>query len=284
MGKIVRYLGACMGLGAQIRACERGPEVLFPNIDLLYPRGEGTVLSRIHAFNLCLADEVAKILKRGEFPIVLGGDHSIAVGTWNGVRHTLAQPLGLVWIDAHMDGHTCETTPSGAFHGMPLAGLLGYGESEMAALLGPIPVLFPQNVILIGTRSFEEGEAALFEKLKIKIYFMEEVARRGIKAIFQEALERIQTPCLGLSLDLDAVDPSDAPGVGSPKPNGLCAKELLSALSCFQDRLTAFELVEYNPERDVQHKTRDLAYEILNRVFSSVKKSIPVLQGDLIGF
>lgn len=282
-------IGACSCWGAQIRACERGPEVcrergLFErlrqqgvalaDVEMLYPSQraiEGTVplaraIALVHEFNLRLVEAVRRALRQGLFPIVMGGDHSIAVGTWN----AFTPPFGLLWIDAHMDSHTPETTPSGAYHGMPLAGLLGYGAPEMAKLIQSQALLAPRNVVLIGVRSFEEGEAALLKRLNVRVYLMEEVRQRGLVPIFHEALAYLAetTPRYGISLDLDVFALEEAPGVGSPEPGGILKRDLLPLLAqCGKDsRLMGLELVEFNPERDPDHRTCELLFEILTEM------------------
>lgn len=296
MQRHYRFLGACSGWGAQIRSCESGPQDLikgliegkvFPvltdnQIEMLFPlkRAKDVAvplaqsLPLIHEFNLRLAVAAARAIDQGEFPFSIGGDHSNAVGMWNGVRRALlkktSQPLGLIWIDAHMDGHVPETTPSGAWHGMPAASLLGYGEGRLAQLTQKEPVLLPENLVYIGVRSFEEGEAALLEKLKVKIYFIDEVKERGLETVLKEAVERIapRTGGFGISLDIDAIDPEDAPGVGSPEPGGISGQELLAALPRFvkDPRLVGFEMVEYNPDRDIGNKTQNLIFELLKKI------------------
>jgi Arginase/agmatinase/formimionoglutamate hydrolase, arginase family len=169
-----------------------------------------------------------------------------------------------------MDAHTPETTPSGAFHGMPVAALLGAGASEMAQLLHKTAVLQPKNLALIGVRSFEEEEASFLKSLNVKIYFMDEVKRRGLKEIVPEAIAHIcqGVSGYGVSLDLDAIDLHEAPGVGSPEVGGLEKNELLRELARIgkDERLIGFELVEFNPEKDISHKTRETAFEILKEV------------------
>ncbi len=171
------WIGAASGWGAQVRSCEEGPERLKelcslqpwgnrdPSLftaETLYPSlraSEGASLSLrrfslVTAINHRLADEVFAALQKGRFPVVVGGDHSLAVGTWNGVGQFCsakdASDFGLIWIDAHMDAHTPETTPSGAWHGMPLAALLGFGERGLAQLMRSSPILKPENLCLIG--------------------------------------------------------------------------------------------------------------------------------------
>ena len=192
-----QLIGANCGWGAQRKECELGPDTLFEkgllqflqkhqissHWNSFYPKkriGEGELsfaqsLPILHDFYLSLADLVTQALEENAFPIVLGGDHSIAIGTWNGVnRYFQSQgkgPLGLIWIDAHMDAHTLKTTPSKAWHGMPLAVLLGYGKDEMAKLLQANPVLAPQNTSLIGTRSFEK-RGRRFSQASKRPYFL----------------------------------------------------------------------------------------------------------------
>jgi arginase len=282
-----RLIGAASGWGAQLKACEEGPDTLLESgllgaFPILYPEKRAKdhripldqTLPLVHHFNLSLAREVKKVLDAGDFPIVLGGDHSIAVGTWNGVyQHSKKQhrlPLGLIWIDAHMDAHTPQTTPSGAWHGMPLAGLLGYGDPKMAQLFEKTPVLFPEHLCLIGIRSFEEGEAKLLDELNVRIFFMEEIAQKGMRAVMRAAIDHVKrgTKSFGVSLDLDVMSPEEAPGVGSPESNGIPFRDLLEALKLLpqEDHLVAFELVEYNPERNQHERTAHLCYEILAAV------------------
>ena len=290
------FIGACSCWGAQIHTCERGPQdlvqsglferlqdegVAIADITLLYPskRAQDLEISLanslpiIHQFNLQLAHKVEESLLNDHFPIILGGDHANAVGTWNGVRKALKKPLGLIWIDAHMDAHTPETTPSGAWHGMPVAALLGHGDPHLAHLLHKEPVLLPEHLILIGIHSFEAGERALLEKLKVKIYFVDEVQTRGLQTVMKEAIAYLaqKTPFFGVSLDLDVIDPIDAPGVGSPEPGGIAGNDLLHSIPLWahHPHLAAFELVEFNPTRDRGHHTRKWVYEILKRVCQS---------------
>jgi arginase len=275
-----QLIGACSGWGAQIRSCEQGPQDLLENEGtLLYPKRKASdselsfkeALPIIHEFNLRLAKLVEKTVESGSFPIIIEGDHSSAVGTWNGIRKAHKGDLGLLWIDAHMDSHTPETTPSGAWHGMPLAALMGFGLKEMAQLIDVKPVLLPEHVVLIGVRSFEEGEKALLDRLNVKIYYMDEVKRRGFSTVFKEAIEKVsqKTFGFGVSLDIDVVDPEDAPGVGSPEPHGLRGKELLEGLKALKNpKLVGVEISEYNPARDQSQKTKQLVREILKKVIS----------------
>lgn len=289
MKRNFHVIGACSCWGAQIRACEKGPEALLDGkvferlkkkgidiheVEMLYPEIQAKEkeiplsqsLPLIHHFNTQLCHAVRKALQLQLFPIVIGGDHSIAIGTWN----AFDPPFGLIWIDAHMDAHVPETSPSGAYHGMPVAALLGRGFPEMAALVKKGAVIAPQNLAFIGVRSYEEGEEALLKELGVKIYFMDEVKMRGLKEVLPEAIAHVtkRTSRYGVSLDLDAFDLKEAPGVGSPEEGGIEKREFLPLLSLFRkdSRLIGFEIVEYNPDRDVDHKTLELTYEVLYEV------------------
>jgi arginase len=298
MKRKCRIIGAATGWGAQLRATERGPDALkeaglFERLlemgstlkgwDTLYPLKrfveEDVPLSQalplVHDFNLRLADLVTKTLEAGEFPLILGGDHSIAVGTWNGVYQHLQKkskfPLGLIWIDAHMDAHTPETTPSGAWHGMPLAGLLGFGDPKMANLKGLGAVVQPENLCIIVARSFEEGEEALLKKLNVKVVYAPQVLERGFRSVLHEAIAHVtrNTACFGVSLDLDCVDPTEAPGVGSPETGGVKAAALLEGISHelhHRKDLISMEVVEYNPERNHLGMTAELCFQIIKAI------------------
>ncbi|MBY0292646.1 MAG: arginase [Alphaproteobacteria bacterium] len=288
--KTTAFIGFSSGWGAQVRETEKGPlsfydsdvlsslslpwvwqETLLPiktAQEVNLPPGDLT-LPYIEDMCRRISSSIEEALRHQQFPVVIGGDHTVAAGTWPGVVHHLKakQKFGLIWIDAHMDAHTMETSFSHAYHGMPLAMLLGFGEPSMCNLLEEGPVLNPQHVCLIGVRSYEEGEAALLQRLGVRIYFMKEVEERGFKAVFQEALQLVkkETKGFGLSIDLDGFDPDEAPGVGSPAPHGLKAQEVLPVLSMVRhDRLLkALEIVEYNPDLDKDEKTLFLMKDLL---------------------
>ncbi|MDK9715602.1 MAG: arginase [Sulfuritalea sp.] len=203
-----------------------------------------------------LADSVGGHLEHGDFPLVIGGDHSCAIGTWSGVKRVLGAEarLGLIWIDAHMDSHTVATSQTRNIHGMPLASLLGHGDPRLTGVAGAGAKLLPEDVCLIGVRSFESDEAVLLKQLGVRVYFMHEVRRRGLAEVFAEALSRVgrHTRGYGISIDLDALDPAEEPGVGTPVPGGLLRADLTDALALAHgdEKLLAVEIVEYNPYRD----------------------------------
>ena len=208
-----------------------------------------------------LARSVLPLASKGDKFCVVGGDHSCAIGTWSGVHEAIRErgDLGLIWIDAHMDSHTPETSESGLIHGMPLACLLGYGYPTLTSVLNDQVKLKPENVCLIGVRSFEKGEADLLKKLNVRVYFMDEVEKRGFSAVMLEAVELVSrhTVNYGVTIDIDSVDPIDAPGVDVPEDAGIRGKDLCDGLRqvVSDPRLIATEVVEFDPGHDVDGKT-----------------------------
>ncbi len=235
---------------------------------MVHPLQDKSIIDTVSHVCTALAKDVAELVTKQKTFTVIGGDHTAAIGTWSGVHYALQNDLGLIWIDAHMDSHTPETTLSGRLHGMPLACLLGYGYPALTGILEQTPKIKPENVCLIGVRSFEEGEAALLAKLNVRIYFIEEVKQRGIAEVLQEAITQVSknTVGYGISLDLDAIDPKNAPGVDVPELNGVNDQALLNALKIVaaDPRLIATEIVEFDPSRDMYQKTEKLITELLD--------------------
>ncbi|MBI1285074.1 MAG: arginase [Thiobacillus sp.] len=285
--RAIVVIGAASGAGAPDPSCGEGPVALrrsraFHGSPLRHvewdailrvPRAQrDTPLHAVATLCARLADEVSGALRAGHFPLVVGGDHSCAIGTWSGVHHALAGkgPLGLIWIDAHMDSHTFATTPSGQIHGMPLACLLGHGDALLTSIEGPQAKLRPEHVCLIGVRSFEVGEAELLHRLGVRVFDMGEIRRRGLAEVFDEALAIVRrgTAGFGVSVDLDALDPGEEPGVGTPVPGGLRRDALADALSHLRGdpAFVAMEIVEYNPRRDRRHATAAAAGVLLDAI------------------
>lgn len=269
-------IGAACGAGAPDPGTTEGPDALrryraFHDTPLQHvaweailrvPRGaRDTPLHAVAALDAKLAQEVEAVLHAGYFPLVVGGDHSCAIGTWSGVHRARAPvgPIGLVWIDAHLDSHTFATTPSGRIHGMPLAALLGHGEAALTSIGGAQAKLLPEHVCVIGARSYEAGEAALLERLGVRVFTMDEVRRRGLSAVFDDALAIVGagTAGYGVSIDLDVLDPDEAPGTGTPVAGGLKRDELAAALARLANdpAFLAMEIAEYNPRRDHGYAT-----------------------------
>lgn len=291
--KTVRLIGAASCWGAQKSQCALGPDVVRDTgialalnkagLDItwkavLHPNNgeENPVQSVPLIADLCerLSEQMFEIINRGERFCVIGGDHSCAVGTWSGVFDALQPvgPLGLIWIDAHMDSHTPETSPSGALHGMPLACLLGYGHKALCELRVAEAKLRPQHVCLIGVRSFEPEEQALLERLGVRVFYMHEVKSRGLDTVMTEAVEQVShgTCGFGLTIDVDAVDPKDAPGVGSPVPEGIEGEALVEVLTGLseQPQFVGAEIAELNPMLDNNNKTTKLVTEMIRTLFA----------------
>jgi len=226
-----------------------------------------------------LATAVSHLVGKKQQLCVVGGDHAAALGTWSGVYHSIHEQgdLGLIWVDAHMDSHTPETSESGRIHGMPLACLLGYGYSEFTTILDEKPKVKPENICLIGVRSYEAGEAEFLKRLGVRIYFMDEIKQRGFNIIWAEAVALVSknTFGYGVSIDVDAFDPSIAPGVDVPEPDGLFLDDFLPALSTITNdpKLLATEIVELDPSRDQQTITEKLVVAILEVLAKPVSSS-----------
>ena len=258
---------ALLALGIEA-ACRRNGHHVTRGETLFPPVGERwTVLATLLRNH---AASVRQSMECGHIPLVLGGDHSIAAGTWRGVGSALGEAPGLIWIDAHLDAHTPATTPSNNPHGMPLAALFGHGVEEMTGVPGP--QLDPKRVVLIGLRSWEEEEHALLQSLGVHLYDMGTVAHHGLATVMRYALEIARGPGkghFGISLDMDALDPHEASAVGTPAEHGLYANELMTVLRslAYEPGFCAVELVEYNPRLDVAGHTGRLAIELLSSLF-----------------
>ena len=286
MSKTVYMLGYASDIAAAHQGTGDGPSVLQQspymkslvdiglNIQwqaLLKPASQPSFSKNkiIAELNQELAAHTHRLVADKKFFTVVGGDHSSAIGTWSGVaKATQSQgEIGLIWIDAHMDSHTPETSPSGNIHGMPLACLLGYGEESLTHILTSSPKFKPENICMIGIRSYEPGEAELLKRLNVRIFFMEEVDRRGLDAVMADALEIAtrNTIGFGVTIDIDGIDPQDAPGTGVAEENGIRAKALCAALKPIsqQPSLLGIEIVEFDPHRDKNHLTEKLVPQLM---------------------
>jgi len=216
---------------------------------------------------------VATSIQGGRFPLVLGGDHSLSAGSIRGAaRH---KKLGLIWVDAHADFNTAETTPSGNIHGMPLAALCGMGDPRLVRLWEEetAPVLDPRRVAVIGARDLDLGEKRNLREADVMVQSMEQIDRIGMVAALEKAIHRVSRDVDGiyLSLDMDALDPRHAPGVGTPVPGGLTYREAHLACEVVAEtgRLIGMDLVEVNPILDVQNQTAILAVEFIRSALGS---------------
>ena len=220
------------------------------------------------------AELVVKTLEAGKMPVVLGGDHSVAVGTVSGVAEFYRrqeQRIGLVWIDAHSDINTPESSPSGNVHGMPLAAIMGLWPSELANIFGFSPKVQPENCVLVGVRDIDQTEKNNIRKAGIEVFTMRDIDERGMRTVIEEALRMAGRGTAGyhISLDMDWIDPEDAPGVGTPVRGGATYREAHLAMEIIADhsRMLGFEIVEVNPVIDEHNRTADLAVELTLSAF-----------------
>ncbi|SDZ12910.1 arginase [Evansella caseinilytica] len=227
-------------------------------------------LEEVVKANQSLAESVADVIDEGDFPLVLGGDHSIAIGTLAGVAKKY-ENLGVIWYDAHGDLNTGETSPSGNIHGMPLAVSLGIGHPTLTEIGGYAPKIKPENIVIIGARSLDDGEKDLIHEKGIKVYTMHEIDRMGMTLVMEEAIKHVtrNTDGVHLSLDLDALDPQHAPGVGTPVVGGTTYREAHLAMEMLAERniISSAEFVEVNPILDVKNQTAEAAVGLIGSLF-----------------
>lgn len=248
--------------------------------DILIGQTDGSVDTETNLRNLkaitkateALGDKVFNVAEAGNFPLVLGGDHSIAIGTLAGIseRH---ENLGVIWYDAHADMNTSDTSPSGNIHGMPLAASFGHGHEKLTNIRGYSPKVKPENIVIIGARSVDPGERELIKEHGIRVYSMHEIDKMGMHAVIEESIkylkEERKTDAVHLSLDLDGIDPMYTPGVGTPVPGGISYRESHLAMEMLFDAniITSAEFVEVNPILDEKNKTADVAVALIGSLF-----------------
>jgi arginase len=217
-----------------------------------------------------LAALVGQALARGSLPLVIGGDHSAAAGSVSGASlhfRGRGEKIGLIWLDAHADMNTPESSPSGNVHGMPLASLLGMGPPELAELLGYKPKIEARNTVIVGLRDVDQMEKPHVRNSGVRAFTMRDIDERGLRAVMDEAIRAASDGTAGfhLSLDMDFVDPKDAPGVGTPVRGGVTYREahLAMEMICDSRRMVSLEVVEVNPVIDEVNRTADLAVELI---------------------
>jgi arginase len=289
----IRILGVPLDLGQSRRGVDMGPSAVRVaglaarlealghvvedggNVPVAFPeqKKEGDprakYLKEITATCTRHAETMLKTLEAGKFPLVLGGDHSVAAGTVSGVAEYYRrqqQRTGLIWIDAHADLNTPETSPSGNVHGMPLAAILGLGPAELAGIFNFSPKVQNENCVLVGVRDIDSSEKANIRASGIEVYTMRDIDERGMRTVMEEALRVAGRGTAGyhVSLDMDWIDPEDAPGVGTPVRGGASYREAHLAMEIIADhgRMTSFEIVEVNPVIDEHNRTANLAVEL----------------------
>jgi arginase len=213
---------------------------------------------------------VERAADQGQVPLVLGGDHSAAIGTVAGMsRHFAknAKKLGVLWIDAHADMNTPDSSPSGNVHGMPLACIIGLGPPELTGIASHVPMVDPENVAILGLRSVDDIERFNVRGAGVHPFTMRDIDERGMRTVMQEAIHVVSSGTSGfhLSFDLDAVDPAEAPGVGTPVHGGITYREahLAMEIVCDSGLMASLEMVELNPILDVANRTAVLGVELL---------------------
>jgi arginase len=288
--KRVRVIGVPLDLGASRRGVDMGPSALriaelsrtaerlghrvtdegniaVPQRETL---GTGGELRAISDVCRSLALITATAIRAGEFPLVLGGDHSLAAGSVAGAATALAERgerLGVIWLDAHGDLHTPSTSASGNVHGMPAAHLLGEGDHSLASIATPSPALRPEHLVHVGLRDLDPPERELIHRLGIRAFTMREIDERGLTAVMREAIALASNGTGGiyLSCDADWVDPIEAPGVGTPVPGGATFREAHLAMEMLADSglLVGMDLVEINPVLDRMNRSARLAVQLI---------------------
>lgn len=293
MAQKIRILGVPMDLGQNRRGVDMGPSALrvaglqtrlkqlgyhvedIGNISVKQPEEQhygdkrAKYLNEIAETCQGLAETVERTLSEEMMPLILGGDHSIAAGSVAGASSFFrkqSKRIGLVWLDAHGDVNIPETSPSGNVHGMPLASVMGYGAPELTELSGFKPKVEPQNIAMVGIRNLDTKERQLVKKSGVHVFTMRDIDERGMRDVMSEALRFASddTNGVAVSLDMDFLDPSEAPGVGTPVRGGVTYREAHLALEMIADShsLVSFELVEINPVVDLHNKTAILGVEL----------------------
>jgi arginase len=304
----VTLVGVPMDLGTHLRGVDMGPSAIriaglnskltalgvkvrdlgnlaVPHANVAFkkePPRSKTVLKKLpfapHIVHVCkqLMHAVEDALKRGDIPLVLGGDHSIAMGTLAGVaRHAKRKKksYGLIWVDAHGDCNTAETTPSGNIHGMPLAAALGHGARILTGFAGVSPLIDARHAVIFGARDLDAGERENIRRFGVRVFTMREIDERGVFVCMKEALEIAAggTDGFHVSFDIDSLDPSVAPGVGTPVSGGLTIREahLIMELIADSRKMISCELVEVNPTLDQRNTTAWIASELLCSAFGA---------------
>jgi arginase len=291
----IAIIGAPLDLGAGRRGVDMGPSAVrvagigkrlgalgyavtdLGNVPVTQPESvedqgpaDARYLPQIAATCERLGELVAQSMKDGRTPLVLGGDHSIATGTLAGVSRFFRgtnEKIGLLWMDAHADMNTPQSTPSGNVHGMPLACCVGFGPDELASMFGFCPKVDAANVALVGIRDVDVLERGNVRNTGVRAFTMRDIDERGMRAVMDEALAIASNGTAGfhLSLDMDFVDPEYAPGVGTPVRGGVTYREahLAMELICDSGRMVSMEVVEVNPVIDEVNRTADLAVELI---------------------
>ena len=294
----ISIIGVPMDLGADRRGVDMGPSALryadlnerltelgsdvqdLGDLDVIIPEtrhfGDPRAKYLKEIADACahLANLVLGIQQEGRTPLVLGGDHSIAIGTVSGMSEGFrrqGKALGLMWFDAHADFNTPEISPSGNVHGMPMAAIMGYGPQELTHIFGFAPKIQPQHAVMIGIREVDKEERELVKKSGVRVFTMKDIDRRGIGAVVDEAISIVTSGTDGFAatLDADFLDPYESPGVATPVRGGADYREAHLAMEIIADtkKMASFEITEINPILDVQNKTAHFGMELILSAF-----------------
>lgn len=285
----VTCIGVASSLGAPFSGTASGPDALRANgiVGALSHQGWDVRWAdvrpdggQLEALLQRIADETYHALSDKRRFLTLGGDHSVAAGSWRGVGRALGKAPGLIWIDAHLDAHTPSTSPSGNRHGMPLAALLGEGNGDMTGIDGP--PLDPARVMVIGAHSFEAAEFARLARLGVRVCAMNEVRRRGLHAVMREAIRRMGKQPWGLSLDLDAIDPGDFAAVGTPVGDGISMHDLMLELRGHlrHEACVGIDIVEYDPSGDPGLRDAQRVVELVDALASPAAPTLTRWETD----
>lgn len=291
----IAVIGAACSIAGTDAGSEQAPSVMQQseclqdlNLPLawdriIFSRGEMRQLDAMDSvvqYSEAIAKRTSTATDIGELFLTIGGDHSCAIGTWSGAAHALRSQgdLGLIWVDAHLDAHTPDSSDTGNIHGMPVAHLLGFGDPRLSCILDHDAKLKPGNIALVGIRSYEPAERALLEKLGVRVFYIEEVKQRGIDVVMNEAYDIVtaNTAAYGFSIDVDGFDPMHAPAVHTTVDNGINPHHFIDALKRLpKTKLIGAEIAEFCPHLDKDRATEQLIADLVNALFGELfaKKS-----------
>ena len=287
MGRRIKLIGSAIGNCGRALGCEKTPALVLDKLHSQFPaldssihdyNGTNADLERLQSYFGQVADDIIESSqKEALFPLMLGGDHACAIGSWSGVAGALAQKnaqLGLIWVDAHMDAHRPDTSETGNLHGMPVAHLLGYGHQQLTTLGYHGAKIQPKNLVYFAVRSFEPAEEELLQKLGVKIYYRHLLTSENFIDLFNHEFERLSQQTngnVGISLDLDALDPEQIMAVSVPEDDGISPSLFLATMKQLDvKKLVAFEISEYNPLLDNDNQSLDYMIELLTVLIDKV--------------
>ena len=287
MVRQIKLIGSAISQCGRVAGCELAPNLIAQELtrtnlitesEIYTYSGTNAEVDKLKDYFDLVAKNAAQQNLLTKFPLFIGGDHSCAIGAWSGIAENLRKnnhELGLIWVDAHMDAHRPDTSPSGNVHGMPVAHLLGHGHVELISLLGNNnPKLKPENLVYFGVRSFEEPEEQLLKNLGVKIYYQDMLNAQNFTELFLAEYEHLAKQTngnVGISLDLDALDPKEIVAVGVPEKDGIPTQVFRHAMEQLDvSKLVAFEVAEYNPLLDQQQKSFNYTMQILHNLITKV--------------